>query len=80
MGLIKQLLPLSDGPVINYCLRNIIASGIKDIVVVLGKNSPELLDALRGFPVWLQSTILLRVKWRIQSEQDWVIFRLHPQV
>jgi len=51
MGLIKQLLPLSDGPVINYCLRNIIASGIKDIVVVLGKNSPELLDALHGFPV-----------------------------
>ena len=53
MGRIKQLLPLSDGPVINYCLRNIIASGIKDIVVVLGKNSPELLDALRGFPVWV---------------------------
>ena len=53
MGLIKQLLPLPDGPVINYCLRNIIASGIKDIVVVLGKNSPELLDALRGFPVWV---------------------------
>jgi CTP:molybdopterin cytidylyltransferase MocA len=51
MGRIKQLLPLSDGPVIHYCLRNIIASGIKDIVVVLGENSPELLDALNGFPV-----------------------------
>ena len=51
MGRIKQLLPLSDGPVINYCLRSIIVSGIKDIVVVLGKKSPELRDALNGFPV-----------------------------
>jgi len=51
MGQIKQLLPLSDGPVINYCLRSIIASGIKDIVVVMGKNSPELRAALHGFPV-----------------------------
>lgn len=51
MGRIKQLLPLSDGPVIDYCLRNIIASGIKDIVVVLGKESPELRDTLHGFPV-----------------------------
>ena len=53
MGLIKQLLPLPDGSVINYCLRSITASGIKDIVVVLGKDSPELLYALRRFPVWV---------------------------
>jgi len=51
MGRIKQLLPLSDGPVINYCLRNIIASGIKDVVVVLGNKSLELRDALHGFRV-----------------------------
>ncbi len=51
MGRIKQLLPLPDGPVINYCLRNIIASGIEDIIVVLGKKSAELLEVLRCLPV-----------------------------
>ena len=51
MGRTKQLLPLHNGPVIAYCLRNIIASGIKDIVVVIDRNSPELSEVLGRFPV-----------------------------
>lgn len=51
MGRIKQLLPLSDGPVIKYCISSITASGIKDIVIVLGPGSKELFKAINGFPL-----------------------------
>ncbi len=50
MGQIKQLLPLGDRPVIRHCLDCIIASGIKNIVVVLGKNN-ELMHAINDLPI-----------------------------
>lgn len=51
MGTLKQLLPLGDRPLIRICIENIIASGVKDIVVVLPGNGGKISDALSGLPV-----------------------------
>lgn len=51
MGRLKQFLPLGDKPVIKHCLDNIIASGIKDIVVVLGIQGKELAKTINHLPV-----------------------------
>lgn len=51
MGQSKQLLPLNGKPFIRHCLDSIIAAGITDIVVVLGRHNEELLKILEGLPV-----------------------------
>lgn len=50
MGRPKQLLLLNDRPVIRLCLDCIAASGVKDIVTVLGHNGDEAAQALGGAP------------------------------
>ncbi len=51
MGRSKQLLPLGNRPVIRHCLDNIIAAGVRDIVVVLGAGSDDVRAAISGMPV-----------------------------
>ena len=50
MGRIKQLLPLGNKPVISHCIDTLIASEIKDIVVVLGPHRAEILRFLGALP------------------------------
>ena len=50
MGMIKQLLPLGNKPVISHCLDTLITSEIIDIVVVLGRHSIEILRLLGPLP------------------------------
>jgi len=51
MGQPKQLLPLGNKPVIRHCLDNLMAAGIKDVVVVLGQGGSEILDSMKDLPV-----------------------------
>jgi len=51
MGQPKQLLPLHDKPIIRHCLDNLIASGIENIVAVLGYHGDEVLAAIQEMPV-----------------------------
>jgi len=51
MGRSKQLLLLGNKPVIKHCLDAILASGIRDIVVVIGSRNGEIEETLRGAPV-----------------------------
>lgn len=51
MGRPKQLLPLGDRLVVNHCVDNIVAAGIKEIVVVVGPNAKETIETLSGLPV-----------------------------
>lgn len=49
-GQLKQLLPLGDKPIIRHCLDCIIASGIKDIVAVVGQKG-EIVKTINDLPV-----------------------------
>ena len=51
MGQSKLLLPLKEKPVARHCLETIIASGIEDIVIVLGMDGDPLAKAVDGLPV-----------------------------
>lgn len=51
MGRSKQLLPLGPKPVIRHCLDSVIEAGIRDIVVVLGRESGGIAAAIGGLPV-----------------------------
>ena len=51
MGQPKQLLPLGNKPVIRHCLDNLVAAGIKNVVVVLGQGGSEILDSMKDLPV-----------------------------
>jgi molybdenum cofactor cytidylyltransferase len=51
MGQSKQLLPLDDKPIIRHCTDSLIAAGIDEIIVVLGRDSEELLRILSGLPI-----------------------------
>lgn len=51
MGRLKQLLPLDGKPIIRHCLDNLIAAGIKNIVVVLGHREDEILDTIKEIPL-----------------------------
>ena len=51
MGRPKQLLPLGDRTVIEHCIGSIVAAGIKDIVVVLGPERPEIAGLIKNLPV-----------------------------
>jgi CTP:molybdopterin cytidylyltransferase MocA len=51
MGRSKQLLPLGPSPVIRHCLDNLVASGLRDIVVVLGADLDGMTGAISGMPV-----------------------------
>jgi molybdenum cofactor cytidylyltransferase len=51
MGRSKQLLPLGPSPVIRHCLDRIVASGLRDIVVVLGADLDGMAGAISGMPV-----------------------------
>lgn len=51
MGRPKPLLPLGDKPVVRYCLDAIFASGVKDVVVVIGSDRAGILEAVRRYPL-----------------------------
>jgi molybdenum cofactor cytidylyltransferase len=51
MGQSKQLLPLDGKPIIRHCIEAILASGIGDIIVVLGQDSEQLQKVLADLPV-----------------------------
>ena len=51
MGQPKQLLPLGNKTVIKHCLDNLVAAGIKNVVVVLGQGGSEILDSIKDLPV-----------------------------
>lgn len=51
MGRSKQLLPLGHSPVIRHCLDSVVASGLQDIVVVLGADHDGTAAAISGMPV-----------------------------
>jgi molybdenum cofactor cytidylyltransferase len=51
MGSTKQLLPLGPKPVIRHCLDSLVASGLRDIVVVLGVGHDGIAKAISGMPV-----------------------------
>ena len=51
MGQLKQLLPLGNKPVIRHCLDNLVAAGIKNTVVVIGRGGSEMLDSMKDLPV-----------------------------
>lgn len=46
MGAFKPLLPFGDGTVIETCIDNLRAGGVREIVVVLGHRSEEIRDRL----------------------------------
>lgn len=48
MGRLKQLLPVGDKTVIGRCLESILAAGIEDIIVVVGRNGEEIANHLAG--------------------------------
>ena len=49
MGSSKQLLELSDKPVIRWCLDGLKAGGVDDIVVVLGPTGRQIEAAIEGY-------------------------------
>jgi molybdenum cofactor cytidylyltransferase len=51
MGRSKQLLPLGHSLVIRHCLDSVVASGLQDIVVVLGADHDAITAAISGMPV-----------------------------
>jgi len=51
MGQPKQLLPFQDKPFIIHCLDGLLASGIRDIVVVLGNHGNKIAGIIRDLPV-----------------------------
>ncbi len=51
MGRSKPLLPLGDQPAIRRCLEPLKASGIEEIVVVLGHGAEAIANALHDQPV-----------------------------
>lgn len=50
MGTPKQLLPLGNKTVIRHCTETLGASGIEDLVVVIGAQYEECVEALKGTP------------------------------
>src|SRR4030066_789201 len=51
MGQPQPPLPLGNKPVIRHCLDNLVAAGIKDIVVVLSQRESEILNSMKDLPV-----------------------------
>jgi molybdenum cofactor cytidylyltransferase len=51
MGQPKQLLPLGNKTVIRHCLDNLVAAGIKDVIVVLSQRGREILNSMKDLPV-----------------------------
>jgi CTP:molybdopterin cytidylyltransferase MocA len=51
MGQTKQLLPLGDRTVIEHCVSTIIASGVMDIVAVLGPDAGDVEKTICDLPV-----------------------------
>ncbi len=53
MGQTKLLLLLGDKPVLRHCVDAFRAAGVKNIVVVAGREKEAIAEALRGLPVTL---------------------------
>jgi molybdenum cofactor cytidylyltransferase len=51
MGAFKPLLPFGDRTVIECCIDNLGAAGIKDIIVVAGHRADDVREKLRDFEV-----------------------------
>ncbi|MBI5640879.1 MAG: nucleotidyltransferase family protein [Nitrospirae bacterium] len=48
MGRTKQLLPIGEKPAILYCVEAIFEAGVRDVVVVTGRDDAAIRSALRG--------------------------------
>jgi len=51
MGHFKLLLPLGDRPVITHCIEAFLQSGIRDIIIVTGRDGHAIQQALQDLPV-----------------------------
>lgn len=51
MGQAKQLLPLGEKTAVSCCAESILLSGIRDVIVVTGRDDKGIRDTLRGLPV-----------------------------
>lgn len=51
MQQLKQLLPIGNKPAVRHCLDTILASSIRDIIVVLGLQGQEIEKLISGYPV-----------------------------
>lgn len=47
----KQLLPIGNKPAIAHCLDTILASGLKDVIVVLGAHRNKMGTSIANYPV-----------------------------
>lgn len=44
----KQLVPIANKPIIHYAVESMVAAGIKEIGVIVGKNGSDIIDSLRN--------------------------------
>lgn len=78
MGSSKQLLPLANKPVIQWCLDGLIDAGLKEIVVVLGPTGQEITEYIKDYP--------LKIAWNNEPESDMAgslkigLGRLHKKI
>jgi len=76
MGKVKQFLPLGGKPVIMHCLDTIVASGIKDIIVVLNPEGKKIEEVIRHLPLTIvfnnnpSSEMAESVRIGLQSVRD----------
>lgn len=68
----KEMLPIVDKPTLQYIVEEAVAAGIKDILVITGRNKKILEDFLIIRRSWMlcwskkgnRSSLKFRVKWR----------------
>ena len=51
MGQPQPLLPLGNKTVIRHCFDNLVAAGIKNVVLVICRGGSEILDSMKDLPV-----------------------------
>lgn len=44
----KQLIPVANKPVSQYCLEDMIGAGIKEVAIILGETYPEMVEEHYG--------------------------------
>lgn len=88
MGQLKQLMSLGDGTIIERSVDNLLASGIGEVIVVLGHRAGEVAGAIAGRPVKTvvnpayrqgMSTSILAGLGLVSSEAEAVMLALADQ-